>query len=870
MADDDGLMFNFDTSSAGAKSVVRKVSKGGRWKDRLQERRNIQYQNKKLQNPTASVSTYTASENKQMAKEARKKINRVGENKSYNNDSSAVLTGANSIVPPPMPLSQQAGKQIVSSLFTKNPEIPKLKPNVAPQEQNVSSNAVVDTSTFGGIGLDEDIVSFLKDKMDITNPTAIQQNAIPELLGIGKASKQQAASNDDDDAFNIDTEVKVEHDVFIRAATGSGKTLAYLLPIYHRLLQASLKATSGAPASREMGTFAIILTPTRELAQQVYETAQSLVHMPLNKGNGKRMHWMVPGIVIGGDSKQSEKARLRKGITILACTPGRLLDHLENTSSFCVDNLRWLVLDEADRLLELGFQETLSKILALFEERARNRVRKIGYTSMATSLELPRRRINVLCSATLRENVQKLADEALVNPKFVSATAVHDSSELAAADARNRKRNRLISENYEDSAMGRKVRAVDSDVEMSGDEQGSRDADDGENYSVPSQLVQKAVVVPAKLRLVTLVAQLKNTFRKKPNSKMIVFLSCKDSVDFAYFLMAHGAMELESEADSNNSNYGSNLFNDLDDDDNDNDNDDETEGGSANKSGGRPRKGAVEKKGPTLTEEDIALPSTVFPGAKVYRLHGSMMQKRRTETFSAFSKSTQASILFTTDVSARGLDLPNVTSIIQFDPPSDLASYLHRVGRTARLGKVGEAILFLLPSETAYLSLLQEKGIRPDDESVEAVLKLMAKHEGIHKGSEWQLRAGEIQATLERFTLQNMTALRLAKQAYLSSIRAYATHVSAERHIFHVRFLHFGHIAKSFALRETPNQVALGKGNNQKAVDVKQEKKEKREKEIALKKKPKFKRGNDISEFAVGNIGAYYAPRTDGDVSDSD
>ncbi|KAJ1931846.1 ATP-dependent RNA helicase dbp7, partial [Linderina pennispora] len=228
-------------------------------------------------------------------------------------------------------------------------------------------------------------------------------------------------------------------------------------------------------------------------------------------------------------------------------------------------------------------------------------------------------------------------------------------------------------------------------------------------------------------------------------------------------------------------------------------------------------KKALDKAGPRLKDDEIVLDSTVFPGAKLFRLHGSMLQKRRTETFLAFSKSTQASILFTTDVAARGLDLPNVNSIIQFDPPSDVSSYLHRVGRTARLGRVGEAILFLLPSESGYIQLLQDKGLRPQDESMESVLKLTAKHEGVNKASEWQLRAGEIQAMLERFTLGNMAAAGLAKQAYLSSIRAYATHISAERNIFHVKFLHFGHLAKAFALRETPKEVASGKGNNQRA-----------------------------------------------------
>ncbi|KAJ2117094.1 ATP-dependent RNA helicase dbp7, partial [Coemansia sp. RSA 788] len=282
------------------------------------------------------------------------------------------------------------------------------------------------------------------------------------------------------------------------------------------------------------------------------------------------------------------------------------------------------------------------------------------------------------------------------------------------------------------------------------------------------------------------------------------------------------------------------------------------------------RREKTEQAGLKLKDEDITLESSVISGVGLYRLHGSMPQKRRTETFLAFSKARHASVLFTTDVAARGLDLPNVSSIIQFDPPSGIDSYLHRVGRTARLGRAGEAVLFLLPSETKYLDMLELKGLRPDDERMEGVLKQMAKNEGARKGNEWQLRAGEVQAKMERFVVSNTTASGLAKQAYLSSIRAYATHLAAERHIFHVKYLHFGHMAKAFALRETPNQVAQGKGNNTKADDTKKDKKEKREKEDALKKKPRFKRGNDISEFAVGDISAYYGPRVKRGRDDSD
>ncbi|KAJ2473890.1 ATP-dependent RNA helicase dbp7 [Coemansia sp. RSA 2322] len=855
MAEEDGPIFNFATTSVSAPVLTAHGKpKGGKWKDRMDVRRKLKTEvwqsQKKAREAAATTTTTTAkfpakaasSESKQQAKEAQRLLSEMGGTKAKATAGKAAAAAAGGATQ-----SAQMSRHIVSSLFTKNPEIPSLGEADSGREHRVASNSVIDASSFAGIGLDSDMVRYLSSKMDIAKPTAIQQNAIPVL--IGAEASTGAEHGDSSEAFDVETSVRAEaaeHDVFIQAATGSGKTLTYLLPIMHRLLRATATAVSGAPPSRELGTFAIVLTPTRELAQQVYETAQTLVHMPITKDSGKKSHWMVPGLVIGGDKKQSEKGRLRKGVTILACTPGRLLDHLENTKAFVVDNLRWLVLDEADRLLELGFEETLTKILALLDAKAKQRVRVLGSRSMVTSPALPKRRINVLCSATLRDNVKKLANEALVNTKFVNAKRVHDDVEQAVEEARPSKRRLLAA----------------SDDAASND--AAEEEEEEETFLVPSQLVQKAVIVPAKLRLVTLAAQLKNTFRKQPSSKIVVFLSCKDSVDFMYFLLAHAAHEPEADASDS---FSDDLFKNLDDSINNNrgsddDDDDDSDSEAPVRHGAAKRFGRSDRAaGPTLKEDEIVLDSSVFPGAKLYRLHGSMQQKRRTETFSAFSKSLHASILFTTDVAARGLDLPNVTSIIQFDPPSDVASYLHRVGRTARLGRVGEAILFLLPSESAYMALLQEKGLHPSDESMESVLKLMAKSEGVRKATEWQLRAGEVQATLERFVVANPTASGLAKQAYLSSIRAYATHISAERHIFHVRSLHFGHLAKAFALRETPNQVAMGKGNNTKADGAKKDKKEKKEKELAIKKKPTFKRGNDISEFAVGNISAYYGPR---------
>ena len=94
---------------------------------------------------------------------------------------------------------------------------------------------------------------------------------------------------------------------------------------------------------------------------QVYKVSEALV---------KRFIWLVPGMLVGGENRHHEKQRLRKGVCVLTATPGRLLDHLRQTESFLVSHLQWLILDEADRLLDMGFQQALSSILELLDQRS--------------------------------------------------------------------------------------------------------------------------------------------------------------------------------------------------------------------------------------------------------------------------------------------------------------------------------------------------------------------------------------------------------------------------------------------------------------------------------------------------------------------
>lgn len=136
------------------------------------------------------------------------------------------------------------------------------------------------------------------------------------------------------------------HDLLAQAKTGSGKTLAFLVPAIELLYRAEFKPRNG--------TGVIVLAPTRELAIQIYSVAQELM----------RYMTQTHTIVMGGSKKEWEEVRLEKGANLVVATPGRLLDHLLNTR-FNFRNLITLVIDEADRILEVGFEDELRAIVKL-------------------------------------------------------------------------------------------------------------------------------------------------------------------------------------------------------------------------------------------------------------------------------------------------------------------------------------------------------------------------------------------------------------------------------------------------------------------------------------------------------------------------
>ncbi|KAF7936156.1 uncharacterized protein EAE98_002375 [Botrytis deweyae] len=301
------------------------------------------------------------------------------------------------------------------------------------------------------------------------------------------------------------------------AETGSGKTAAFALPILQALLD------------KPQPLFGLVLAPTRELAYQISQQFEAL-------GSVIRVKCAV---IVGGMDMVPQSIALGKKPHIIVATPGRLLDHLENTKGFSLRSLKYLVMDEADRLLDLDFGPILDKILKV----------------------LPRERRTYLFSATISSKVESLQRASLKDPLRVS-----------------------ISSN---------------------------------KYQTVSTLIQNYIFIPL-VHKDTYLIYLLNEFAGQ--SAIIFTRTVNETQRIAILLRTLG--------------FG-------------------------------------------------AIP-----------LHGQLSQSSRLGALNKFRAGSRE-ILVATDVAARGLDIPSVDVVLNYDISQDSKTYIHRVGRTARAGKSGHAISFV-------------------------------------------------------------------------------------------------------------------------------------------------------------------------------
>ena len=215
--------------------------------------------------------------------------------------------------------------------------------------------------SFQALGLDSQLVETVA-ALGFKTPTPVQQQAIPEVLA--------------------------GHDILAGAQTGTGKTAAFALPVLQRLLESPVPGQMPACGARPK-IRALVLTPTRELAQQVYDSILAYsARMPLKTA-----------VAYGGTSMKVQVNALKDGVDILIATPGRLLDHAY-VGTVDLAGVEYLVLDEADRMLDMGFIEDIRRIMKRMKAE----------------------RQTLFFSATFSKQVKKLAYDILSDPKLIEVT----------------------------------------------------------------------------------------------------------------------------------------------------------------------------------------------------------------------------------------------------------------------------------------------------------------------------------------------------------------------------------------------------------------------------------------------------------------
>ncbi|KAE8337136.1 ATP-dependent RNA helicase dbp4 [Aspergillus arachidicola] len=413
-------------------------------------------------------------------------------------------------------------------------------------------------------------------------------------------------------------------DILGAAKTGSGKTLAFLIPVLENLYRKQW--------SEHDGLGALILSPTRELAIQIFEVLRKI----------GRYHTFSAGLIIGGKSLKEEQERLGR-MNILVCTPGRMLQHLDQTAMFDVFNLQMLVLDEADRILDMGFQKTVDAI--------------VGH--------LPKERQTLLFSATQTKKVSDLARLSLQDPEYV---AVHEAASSAT----------------------------------------------------PSTLQQHYVVTPLSQKLDVLWSFIRSNLK----AKTIVFLSSGKQVRFVYESFRH-----------------------------------------------------------------------LQPGIPLMHLHGRQKQGGRLDITAKFSQAKHA-VLFSTDITARGLDFPAVDWVIQMDCPEDADTYIHRVGRTARYERDGRAVLFLDPSEeSGMLKRLEQKKVPIERINIKANKQQSIKDQ------------------LQNMCFKDPELKYLGQKAFISYVKS--VYIQKDKEVFKLKDLKLEDFASSLGLPGAP-RIKFIKGDDTK------------------------------------------------------
>ncbi|KAF3481047.1 ATP-dependent RNA helicase dbp6 [Arthroderma uncinatum] len=529
--------------------------------------------------------------------------------------------------------------------------------------------------SFSDLGVGTRLVATLKDR-GYTEALPVQSAVIP-LLSKGSA--------------------RHPGDVCVSAATGSGKTLAYVLPLFSaldRLPVAKLRA--------------IIIVPTRELVKQVREACEIC-----SSGSGLRI-----GTAVGSTALKDEQAQIMEQnrvynpghwrgegyddemtarqwatfslkdyvaeaeeyskapqnhviesspcVDILICTPGRLVDHIRSTKGFTLSHLEWLIIDEADRLLNESFQEWVDTVLPALETKEGSVSRGLLH-QLSKGIRCPiesRRLQKVILSATMTRDISKLNSLRLQNPKLVAVDGADK-----AADGLTGSDNNI--------ALPSRLNEVSIPV-----------GDGSEKPLYLLKLLESSIGIVVAER----------TRSKKSRTSI-----SPDSSDST-------SSDSSDTSDSSDSDSSSSASSQSDEDSSDSDSDSDSSASSSSSTS--PNKQVTPQSSVLIFTKSseaasrlsrlLALMCPLLDG-KIGTLIKSNKSSTSRRVISAYRKG-KMQIIIATDRASRGLDLPLLGNVVNYDVPNSLTTYVHRVGRTARAGQSGSAWTLVTHSEGRWFT----------------------------------------------------------------------------------------------------------------------------------------------------------------------
>ncbi|KIW31049.1 uncharacterized protein PV07_02732 [Cladophialophora immunda] len=557
------------------------------------------------------------------------------------------------------------------------------KPNYSilpPWQENPLIVPLDSTSTFGSLGIREPLLDNLR-RLGLRHALPIQASVLPLIL---------------------DGPSHHSGDLCVSAATGSGKTLSYVLPIV-----ADLKDIPGTKLR------AVIVVPTRELVKQVrdlcdacaagtsikFATAvgskslteerdllmkEEKIYDPeeYERWQQRPIDWADFSLSrLAQNAKDTDPmeamgyvTRYRSKVDVLITTPGRLVDHLKSTLGFTLDDVKWLVVDEADRLLNESYQEWIAAVKPALESRTATSGRDQILRHMR--MALPRRNVTkMLLSATMTRDLSKLNSLGLWNPKLIVLGGTQENARAAGVD--------VLPERL--------------------DEQPQKDS---EVVYLPETLKEAVVpVTNGAEKPLYLLELLHSHIALPPTSLKPDHSIGRSSLE----------PDVESESTSSSESSSESLTSSED------------ERGSATdaQSGSRGRltatslaaKKVSESQGTTAGPRALVFTRSTASATRLCRLlciidplFASRISTLTRSTASSASsrralasfRRSKISILIATDRASRGLDVPGLEHVVSYDVPNSPLTYVHRVGRTARAGRVGHAWTFVEHREAAW------------------------------------------------------------------------------------------------------------------------------------------------------------------------